>query len=157
MAVLVQQMVFAQASGVMFTADPVNGNRKTLLIEAGYGLGEAMVAGLMDTDCYQVEDGVIKSKRVPAKKMAIYASPRGGTATQEPDHALQNSQVLTDDEVGELATLGRNIEAYFGCPQDIEWCLQDGRFYIVQSRPITTLFPIPQGIVTGKQIGRAHV
>lgn len=152
MAVLVQQMVFAQASGVMFTADPVNGNRKTLLIEAGYGLGEAMVAGLMDTDCYQVEDGVIKSKRVPAKKMAIYASPRGGTATQEPDHALQNSQVLTDDEVGELATLGRNIEAYFGCPQDIEWCLQDGRFYIVQSRPITTLFPIPQATDSGNHV-----
>ena len=87
----------------MFTADPVNGNRKTLLIETGYGLGEAMVAGLMDTDCYQVEDSVIKSKRVPAKRWP-FMPHRVAQQHRNPTMHYKTARCL-DDEVGELATL----------------------------------------------------
>ena len=103
LAVIVQQMVPAQASGIAFTADPITGNRKRLSIEAAVGLGDALVSGRV--------------------------SP---------------SQVLTEPQILLLTTTARKIEAHFGCPQDIEWCLADNTFYIVQSRPITTLYPIPE-------------
>jgi phosphoenolpyruvate synthase/pyruvate phosphate dikinase len=103
LAVIVQQMVPAQASGIAFTADPISGNRKRLSIEAAVGLGDALVSGRV--------------------------SP---------------SQILTESQILQLTQLARRIEAHFGCPQDIEWCLADDTFYIVQSRPITTLYPIPE-------------
>jgi len=119
MAVVVQRMVFPQAAGVLFTADPVTGNRKVVSVEASLGLGEALVSGLVNPDAYKVRDGKVVAKTVGAKP------------------------VLTERQVVRLAELGRRIEAHFGRPQDIEWCLVDEDFQIVQSRPITTLFPIP--------------
>ena len=104
MAVVVQRMVFPKAAGVLFTADPVTGNRKVAAVEATPGLGEALVSGLVNAD----------------------------------------ASALTDAQVARLTQLGRRIEAHFGCPQDIEWCLVDDDFQFVQSRPITTLFPIPE-------------
>jgi pyruvate,water dikinase len=122
MAVVVQRMVFPRAAGVLFTADPVTGNRKISSVEAGLGLGEALVSGVVNADSYKVRDGQVVARAVEPER-------RG-----EP--ALTNAQVVR------LAELGRRIEAHFGRPQDIEWCLAGDDFQIVQSRPITTLFPI---------------
>jgi pyruvate,water dikinase len=120
MAVVVQRMLVPQASGVVFTADPVTSNRKIVAVEATVGLGDALVSGRVDADRYQVRGDEIIAKTV---------------ATEQP--------ALTDVQVVALTQLGRRIEAHFGRPQDIEWCLVDHDFEIVQSRPITMLFPIP--------------
>jgi phosphoenolpyruvate synthase/pyruvate phosphate dikinase len=120
MAVVVQRMVAADAAGILFTADPVTGNRKVASVEAVFGLGEALVSGQVNADVFTVRDGELVAK-----------------ATQQ-EHAT-----LTDAQVVRLVELGRRLEAHFGRPQDIEWCLVDDGFQIVQSRPITTLFPIP--------------
>lgn len=144
LSVIIQRMVFPQASGILFTADPITSNRKVLSIDAGFGLGEALVSGLVSADCYKVQDGQIIDKRIATKKMAIYGRKEGGTETQQIDSDQQKAQTLTDEQILQLARIGRQIEAHFGQPQDIEWCLVRDTFYIVQSRPITTLFPIPE-------------
>ncbi|MFC9708821.1 phosphoenolpyruvate synthase [Paenibacillus sp. NPDC056933] len=144
LSVIVQRMVFPQASGILFTADPVTSNRKLLSIDASFGLGEALVSGLVSADGYQVQEGEIVDKRIAAKKWAIYGLKEGGTETRQIDPDQQQAQTLTEDQILELARIGRQIEAHFGHPQDIEWCLADDTFYIVQSRPITTLYPIPE-------------
>ena len=143
MAVVVQQMVFPEAAGVLFTADPVTGNRKVASVEATFGLGEALVSGLVNADAYKVRDGEVVAKAVATKQLAIHALPAGGTQEQAIDPARQDQPALTDAQIVRLAELGRRIEAHFGHPQDIEWCLVDDGFQIVQSRAITTLFPIP--------------
>ena len=143
MAVVVQQMVFPQAAGILFTADPVTSNRKVASVEASFGLGEALVSGLVNADVYKVRDGEVVAKAVASKRLAIHASPAGGTQEQAIEPERQQQPALTDAQVVRLAQLGRRIEAHFGRPQDIEWCLVDDGFQIVQSRPITTLFPIP--------------
>ncbi|MXV43085.1 phosphoenolpyruvate synthase [Bacillus subtilis] len=144
LSVIVQRMVFPQASGILFTADPITSSRKVLSIDAGFGLGEALVSGLVSADCYKVQDGQIIDKRIATKKLAIYGRKEGGTETQQIDSDQQKAQTLTDEQILQLARIGREIEAHFGQPQDIEWCLARDTFYIVQSRPITTLFPIPE-------------
>ena len=144
LSVIVQRMVFPQASGILFTADPITSNRKLLSIDASFGLGEALVSGLVSADCYKVRDGEIVDKRIATKKLAIYGRKEGGTETQQINPVQQKTQTLNDQQILQLARIGRQIEAHFGCPQDIEWCLADDIFYIVQSRPITTLFPIPE-------------
>ena len=143
MAVVVQEMVFPQASGILFTADPVTGNRKVTSVEASFGLGEALVSGLVNPDVYQVRDGAVVTRAIGVKQLSVEASAGGGTREQTIDPALQEQPALTDEQVVELAALGRRIEAHFGRPQDIEWCLAGDGFQIVQSRPITTLFPVP--------------
>ncbi|WP_232825978.1 phosphoenolpyruvate synthase [Chitinophaga alhagiae] len=143
LAVMVQKMVFPQVAGILFTADPVTSNRKVLSIDASFGLGEALVAGLVNADNYKVRNGKVTDKKISAKKLAVYAVEGGGTKEQEVGPAEQHTQALTDEQALQLARIGRKIEAHFGGPQDIEWCLADGTFYIVQSRPITTLFPVP--------------
>ncbi len=143
MAVVVQRMVFPQASGVLFTAEPVTGNRKIASIEASFGLGEALVSGLVNADVYKVRNGVLVTKNIGTKALAVLAAPTGGTQEQTIDPGRQEQAALTDAQVLLLTQLGRQIEAHFGRPQDIEWCLVDEDFQIVQSRPITTLFPIP--------------
>src|ERR1700733_7595015 len=143
MAVVVQQMVFPEAAGVLFTADPVTSNRKVTSVEATFGLGESLVSGLVNADVYKVRDGEVIAKAVATKRLAIYASPAGGTQEEAIDPERQEQPALADAQVVRVAQLGRRIEAHFGHPQDIEWCLVDDGFQIVQSRPITTLFPIP--------------
>lgn len=142
--VVVQKMVFPQASGILFTADPVTSNRKVLSIDASFGLGEALVSGVVSADNYKVKEGEITGTMIATKKLAIYALKEGGTETKQIDPAQQKLQTLSEQQILQLARIGRQIEAYFGCPQDIEWCLAGGTFYIVQSRPITTLYPIPE-------------
>jgi pyruvate,water dikinase len=144
LSVIIQRMVFPQASGILFTADPITSNRKLLSIDASFGLGEALVSGLVSADCYKVQEGEIVDKRIATKKLAIYGLKEGGTETQQINPAQQKTQTLNEHQILQLARIGRQIEAYFGCPQDIEWCLVDDTFYIVQSRPITTLYPIPE-------------
>ncbi|MHB8612310.1 MAG: rifamycin-inactivating phosphotransferase [Candidatus Dormibacteraceae bacterium] len=143
MAVVVQQMVFPQAAGILFTADPVTSSRKVASVEATFGLGEALVSGLVNPDMYKVRDGEVVAKTVATKQPAIHASPAGGTQEEPNDSQRQEQPALTDAQVVRLVELGRRIEAHFGQPQDIEWCLVDDDFQVVQSRPITTLFPIP--------------
>jgi phosphoenolpyruvate synthase/pyruvate phosphate dikinase len=143
MAVVVQQMVFPEAAGVLFTADPVTSSRKVTSVEATFGLGESLVSGLVNADVYQVRDDEVIAKAVATKKLAIHASPAGGTREEAIEPERQEQPALTDAQAVELAQLGRRIEGHFGLPQDIEWCLVDDSFQIVQSRPITTLFPIP--------------
>ena len=143
MAVIVQQMVFPEASGILFTADPVTSNRKAVSVEATFGLGEALVSGRVNADVYQVREGEIVTKAIATKQLAIYASPAGGTYELSLEAERQEQPALTDAQIVRLAQLGRRIEAHFGNPQDVEWCLVDNTFQIVQSRPITTLFPIP--------------
>jgi len=144
LSVVVQKMIFPQAAGVLFTADPVTSNRKVSSIDASFGLGEALVSGLVNADTYKLRDGKIIDKKVSTKKLAIYALEGGGTEEREIEPERQNRQALTDEQMVRLEHLGRKIEAHFGYPQDIEWGLVDDTFYVVQSRPITTLFPIPE-------------
>jgi len=134
MAVVVQRMVSPHAAGVLFTADPVTGNRKVVSIDATYGFGEALVSGLVNPDVFKVRDGAVIAKEV-----------RGKTSTH-------GEPTLTDRQAVQLAALGRRIEAHFGSPQDIEWCLVHDEFHIVQSRPITTLFPIPVATDQGNHV-----
>ncbi len=129
MAVVVQQMVLARASGVLFTADPITANRRVAAVEATAGLGESLVSGLVNADVYRVRDGKV-------------------IAHEE----RQAQPPLTDAQAVRLAQLGRRVEAHFGHPQDIEWCLADDAFEIVQSRPITTLFPIPESGDEGNHV-----
>ncbi len=129
MAVIVQRMVPAQASGVAFTAEPLTANRRVVSIEAVPGLGEALVSGRANADVYKVRDGAIRSRTLVA------AEP-----------------TLTDERILELAGLARRIEAHLDQPQDIEWCLDVDGFQIVQSRPITTLFPIPESPDEGNRV-----
>lgn len=154
MAVVVQRMVLPHAAGVLFTADPVTGNRKVATVDAGFGLGEALVSGLVNPDVFKVRDGEVVAKVIAAKQRAVQPLPDGGTREVVIDAQRQEQPALTDAQVVRLVQLGRRIEAHFGRPQDIEWCLLDDDFRIVQSRPITTLFPIPE---SGDQESHVYV
>ncbi|MDF5754399.1 rifamycin-inactivating phosphotransferase [Spongiactinospora sp. TRM90649] len=144
MAVVVQRMVFPDAAGVLFTADPVTSNRKVATVEAGWGLGEALVAGTVAADVYTVRDDRVVTTSIATKQTSVQASPGGGVRETPVEPERRARPALTDEQVVRLARLGRRIEAHFGRPQDIEWCLTGDDFHIVQSRAITTLFPIPQ-------------
>ncbi|MBB5802762.1 pyruvate,water dikinase [Saccharothrix ecbatanensis] len=154
MAVVVQLMVFPHASGVLFTADPVTSNRKVASVEAVFGLGEALVSGLVNADAYTVRDDEVVAKAIATKELAVHAAQGGGTREQVIEPTRQEEPALTDAQVVRLVRLGRRIEAHFGHPQDIEWCLVDDGFQVVQSRPITTLFPIP---ATGDRENHVYV
>ncbi|MFC0006705.1 rifamycin-inactivating phosphotransferase [Micromonospora siamensis] len=144
MAVVVQKMLFPRVAGVLFTADPVTSDRKVASVEAGFGLGEALVAGLVDPDIYRVRDGRIVERSIAAKRLAVRPRTGGGTTRAAIEPRQQREPALTDEQVLRLVRLGRRIEAHFGRPQDIEWCLVDDEFHVVQSRPVTTLFPVPE-------------
>jgi phosphoenolpyruvate synthase/pyruvate phosphate dikinase len=144
LSVVIQKMIFPDVAGILFTADPVTSNRKVLSIDASFGLGEALVSGLVNADTYKVCNGKVIDKRISTKKLAIYALKDGGTKEHEIEPERQNRQALTDEQILQLEQMGRKIEEHFGGPQDIEWGLVDETFYILQSRPITTLYPIPE-------------
>jgi pyruvate,water dikinase len=152
LAVVVQKMVFPQAAGILFTADPVTSNRKVSSIDASFGLGEALVSGLVNADVYKARDGKVIDKKISTKKLAIYALKDGGTEEKAIEPERQNRQALADEQILQLERLGRKLEEHFGSPQDIEWCLADDSLHIVQSRPITTLYPIPEANDQGKHV-----
>ncbi|MDW7671952.1 MAG: phosphoenolpyruvate synthase [Bacillota bacterium] len=143
LSVVVQEMIFPEASGILFTADPVTFNRHVLSIDASFGLGEALVSGIVNADNYKVRDGKIIDKKISVKERAISPLKLGGTVESDIEEEKQTQQTLTDEQILQLESMGRHIESYFGHPQDIEWCLFEGGFYILQSRPITTLYPLP--------------
>lgn len=145
LAVVVQAMIQPQASGVLFTADPLSGLRSLTRIEAVFGLGEALVSGQVTPDAYTVQGGQILSRQVAIKSHVLLTSPLGGTARTPLPPDRQSESTLQDDQLKTLEALGRRIERLYGCPQDIEWCLDGTGFHILQARPITALFPVPEG------------
>lgn len=147
LCVAVQRMVLADAAGILFTADPVSGHRGTLVIEAGFGLGEALVGGLITADLYRIDrkSHAIKELRIGDKRVAIRPQPDGGTVTEEMSAERRQARVLDDPAVQELLRLGVAVEQHYGGqPQDLEWCLEHGMLYLVQARPITSLYPLPE-------------
>ncbi|HEY3345309.1 MAG TPA: PEP/pyruvate-binding domain-containing protein, partial [Anaerolineaceae bacterium] len=146
LAVIVQQMVPAQSSGVLFTANPLSGLRSETVIDATLGLGEALVSGQVEPDQYTVQSqsNKITHKHIGAKATQTRIDSHGGVRSEQVDS--HDVQALADDRILELARLGQHVAALFGEPQDIEWAWADGKLYLLQARPITSLFPTPQGM-----------
>lgn len=144
-AVVVQQMVQPDVAGILFTADPVSGNRNIASIDASFGLGEALVSGLVSADLYQVDkkNCQIVKRQISSKQIAIRSLPEGGTEQVALPEAERKRAALTDAQVIDLVKVGNQIEAYYGKPQDIEWALAEDIFHITQSRPVTSLYPLP--------------
>ena len=146
LAVVVQRMVESQSSGVLFTANPLTGLRSETVIDAALGLGEALVSGRVDPDHYVVDPaaGRILSKGLGAKALSIHGQAGGGTAEFKEERRGQ--QALADVDILKLAQLGHEVAELYGFPQDIEWAWAQDKLYLLQSRPITTLFPLPDGM-----------
>jgi len=144
LAVVLQEMVQSEVSGVLFTANPLTGLRSEAVIDATLGLGEALVSGQVEPDHYVVNtlSGEIVSRSLGDKKLSIRGKPGGGVETIA-EHASKR-QACSDDEIRQLAELGQKVQKEYGAPQDIEWALAHGRLYLLQARAITSLFPIPE-------------
>ncbi len=164
LSVIVQRMVPAETSGILFTADPLTGHRHTLAIDASFGLGEALVGGLVTPDTYRVDKrtGAVIERRIADKVTGILAQEGGGTRQVALEEAQRKQAALTESQVLALAELGTRIETHYGSPQDIEWAIVNPEsvipskaqqspspstptnqgIYILQSRPITSLYPI---------------
>ncbi len=139
-AVPVQHMVQSDKSGVLFTVDPVTGDRSKIIIEAGWGLGEAIVSGAITPDRYVVDKKTLKllSREVHRQTWKIALSGGDGRHVSVPAH-MQQLEKLSDKEASELARIARNIEEHYAFPQDTEWAIENGEIYFVQARPVTTL------------------
>ncbi|MGZ8751653.1 MAG: phosphoenolpyruvate synthase [Acidimicrobiia bacterium] len=140
-AVVVQQMVESESSGVMFSADPATGDRTRVVIEGAFGLGEVVVGGEVEPDEYSVAKDPLRvlSMRIGDKRVAVRLGPDGVERRDLLDDDERSRRVLTDAQVLDLARLARRVEEHYGTPQDMEWALAGGEFFLVQSRPITTL------------------
>jgi len=147
LAVAVQRMVETAVAGILFTANPLTGRRRQAVIDASPGLGEAVVSGAVNPDHFVVNTatGEIVERRLGDKRVAVQATAGGGTEVVELD-ASEDEASLSDDQIRALADLGARVEAHYGTPQDTEWAVHpDGRIWLLQARPITTLFPLPAG------------
>jgi phosphohistidine swiveling domain-containing protein len=145
LAVVVQELLAADAAGVLFTANPVNGRRDQMVIDGCWGLGEALVSGQVTPDHWVVNAriGAVLQAHV-ARKEAMTVRQETGTVVLPVPVALREKPVLDEAQVAVLTDLGRQVAAHYGAPQDIEWTLAQGRLYLVQARPITSLFPLPR-------------
>lgn len=140
LAVVVQELVFADASGIMFTANPINGKRDEAVINAAWGLGEAIVGGAVTPDTITVDKKKGKViRRVTAEKSVMTVRTDLGTREQAVPDSLRKKRVLSDAQAAMLARHGSQIEELYGTPMDIEWTLAAGKFAIVQARPVTSL------------------
>ncbi len=141
LSAVVQNMVQSDKSGIMFTVDPMDEDSNDLVIEAGFGLGEAIVSGSITPDRYLVdkESLQIKDKEINSQKWKIIHSSGGGDKHVSVTRDFQDKQKLTDEEIIKLAKIGLQIETHYKKPQDTEWAIEEGKIYFVQSRPITTL------------------
>ena len=139
-AAVVQKMIDSEASGVMFTADPASGDTKKIVIEAGYGLGEAIVSGSITPDTYFIDKGSAKilDKRISEQEWMIVRG-EGGNEKKDVSAAKKAKQKIDDKKIIALAKIGKQIENHYGKPQDIEFAIQKEQLFITQSRPITTL------------------
>jgi rifampicin phosphotransferase len=140
MAVIVQAMVPAEKSGVMFTVNPVTRRSDELLISGAYGLGEGIVDGVVDADSLIVEraSGAIKEVKIGSKEERLDAAAGGGVRSAAVADEARSTRSISDGEVAELVRCAREIEKLFGCPQDIEWAIGPDGLAVLQSRPITT-------------------
>lgn len=140
LAVVVQKMINSDVSGIMFTVDP-NSEMPHIIIEAGYGLGEALVGGKVTPDTYVVDKfhDKILNKRIAKQTWKLVRGRDGECERVDVPEELRNAQKMTDEQILALAEIGRNIEAHYDHPMDIEWCIEDKVIYIVQARPVTTL------------------
>jgi rifampicin phosphotransferase len=146
LAVVVQEMVESESSGVLFTANPLTGLRSEVVIDATFGLGEALVSGMVNPDHYVVDvsNNQISSKVLGAKSVEIIGYTKGGTRQKKLERAMD--QALPDEEILALAKMSKEVEGLYGFPQDIEWAWAKNQLFILQSRPITTLYPLPVGL-----------
>ena len=145
LAVVVQTMVDSEASGVLFTANPLTGKRDEVVIEAVLGLGEGLVSGEVEPDRYVVDSQGTLGERSLGRKELVVRSQEGGGTTRHTGQTVTH-QALPDDVIGKLAHLGRQVAESMGSPQDVEWAWADGSLYVLQSRPITSLFPLPADV-----------
>jgi len=141
MGVVVQRMVNSEKSGVSFTVDPVLRNRYQMVIEGVWGLGEGVVSGQITPDHYKLdrETYELVFQFVPDKTIMFCQDGAGGVVKRPVPAEQVAARVLSDDELRHLVDLGNQIEEHFGCPQDIEWAVENGVTYLLQSRPITCL------------------
>lgn len=139
LAAVVQLMVSSDNSGVAFSIDPITNDKKTIIIEAIYGLGEYIVLGRVNPDHYEIEKKSLKILKKDFKKQDVQLE-RGkkGNIETKVNPSIASLQKISDDQITALAKLVRDIEKHYFFPQDIEWAIEDGQVYIVQSRPITT-------------------
>lgn len=142
LAVVIQRMVQSEVAGVMFTANPVTGRRHEYVIDASPGLGEAVVSGAVNPDHFVVQGNEIVERRLGDKRLVIRSLPGGGTEHVELTAA--DKACISDEQVLALAKLGEKVEQHYGSPQDTEWAIDaEGELWLTQSRPITTLYPLP--------------
>ena len=140
LAVVVQRMVNSEFSGIMFTVDP-NSGAKQIVIEAGYGLGEAIVGGEVTPDTYVVDKQKMEiiKKRISTQTWKYVRGPEGGVQKEDMPGDMIKAQKIADDRIQEIAEIGRQIEIHYEKPMDMEWCVEDDKVYIVQARPITAV------------------
>jgi phosphohistidine swiveling domain-containing protein len=158
LAVAVQRMVEASVAGVLFTANPVTGKRREAVIDANPGLGEAVVSGMVNPDHFVANTTTreVVERRLGDKRVAIMAGSGGGTERVELDTG-EDKASLSDGQVLALAKLGERVEEHYGMPQDTEWAIDDdGRIWLLQARPITTLFPLPERAPTSEEDLRVY-
>jgi pyruvate,water dikinase len=147
LAVVVQELIDADAAGVLFTANPVTGHRHQMVCDAVWGLGEALVGGRATPDHWRVDarTGAVLEAHI-ARKDVMTVRTDSGTQTVPIPADRRDRPVLEDAQLAALVALGRRVASHYGSPQDIEWVLADGRLSLVQSRPITLLFPLPEPV-----------
>ena len=135
MAVVVQRLIDSEVSGVLFTRDPLDASGRQMLVEAAWGLGEAVVSGLVTPDRFHVdrESGRVIDRQINRKPVAIHAAGRVEVAAER-----QTAACLSDEQLASLADLGRQVEKVYGEPRDVEWAWAQGRAWLLQARPITT-------------------
>ena len=141
-AVVVQRMVNSDKAGVVFSANPINKDRNSVMIEGAWGLGEGVVQGIVNPDNYVIKKGTyqVESEYVAEKEiMVVRKDEQGGVQETEVPEAMRNAPVLTEAERKTLVDLAVRAENFYGKPQDLEWAVEGNKIYLLQSRPITTL------------------
>ena len=138
MAVVVQRMVAADVAGVLFTIDPTRGRKDRMVVEAVFGLGEAVVSGQVTPDHYVLaRDGRVKRVNLTTQPHKVVRHHDGGVHEQPLDEAAGAERTLSDEQLAELAGIGRDLQERMGVPQDIEWAIEGGELFVLQARPVT--------------------
>ena len=150
LSVVVQHMVPAESAGVLFTANPLNGERGQYVIDATLGLGEALVSGLVEPDHYEVDllENRVSRKTLGAKRTITRALSEGGVVNE--NIQAGTVQALSDKQIFQLVELGKQVLKLYQTPQDIEWAFFNGTVFLLQSRAITSLFPVPDNPRAGE-------
>jgi phosphoenolpyruvate synthase/pyruvate phosphate dikinase len=147
-AVIVQQQIAAEQAGVAFSLNPINNCYDEVVINANFGLGESVVSGLVSPDSYVVDkvSRTLLERTVGSKETSIWLAPDGGTYREPAPN--RGEFCLADEEALTLADLVDRVEDHFGRPMDVEWAFSDGLLYLLQARPVTAYFPLPERMLT---------